>query len=235
MSCIHFIGGEKGGVGKSVLARLLSQYFLDKGLNYTGLDADQSHATLTRFYQEYTRPVNIDEFESIDQIMELALEAEQHVVVDLPAQSQRFLDRWIEDNGVVEMCAEMNVSILYWYVVDDGRDSAQLLNSFLSNYQHRFKCIATKNQGRGTDFAELEALPAFSNANNTGSLYQISLPALHKATLHAADKLDFSFWAAANFKDSGQHLSLMERQRTRVWLKKSYGLFDSVLDWARMK
>lgn len=32
MSMIHFVGGEKGGVGKSVLARLLSQYFLDMSI-----------------------------------------------------------------------------------------------------------------------------------------------------------------------------------------------------------
>ena len=31
MPSINFIGGEKGGVGKSVLARVLAQYFIDKG------------------------------------------------------------------------------------------------------------------------------------------------------------------------------------------------------------
>ena len=28
---LNFIGGEKGGVGKSVTARVLAQYFIDKG------------------------------------------------------------------------------------------------------------------------------------------------------------------------------------------------------------
>ena len=50
MSTIHFIGGEKGGVGKSVFARLLSQYFIDNNLPYIGIDADRSHATLTRSF-----------------------------------------------------------------------------------------------------------------------------------------------------------------------------------------
>ena len=31
MGQIHFIGGEKGGVGKSFTARLLAQYFIDRG------------------------------------------------------------------------------------------------------------------------------------------------------------------------------------------------------------
>ena len=29
MATIHLIGGEKGGVGKSLLARILAQYFID--------------------------------------------------------------------------------------------------------------------------------------------------------------------------------------------------------------
>ena len=37
MSKVHFVGGEKGGVGKSVIARLLCQYCIDKKLAFTAL------------------------------------------------------------------------------------------------------------------------------------------------------------------------------------------------------
>ena len=43
MASINFIGGEKGGVGKSVTARVLAQYYIDKGLAFTGFDTDRSH------------------------------------------------------------------------------------------------------------------------------------------------------------------------------------------------
>ena len=52
MGKIHFIGGEKGGVGKSVVARVLAQYFIDKKVPFTGFDTDRSHTTFTRFYQD---------------------------------------------------------------------------------------------------------------------------------------------------------------------------------------
>ena len=41
LSRIHFIGGEKGGVGKSVLSRLLSQYFIDHGVPFAAFDSDR--------------------------------------------------------------------------------------------------------------------------------------------------------------------------------------------------
>jgi hypothetical protein len=43
------------------------------------------------------------------------------------------------------------------------------------------------------------------------------------------DKLNFSFWSAANVKDGETpYLSLMERQRVKVWLKKCYAAFDQL-------
>ena len=226
MSCIHFIGGEKGGVGKSVLARLLSQYFIDRHMPYQGLDADQSHASLTRYYPQFSRPLKVDRFESSDQIIELALEEDRQVLVDLPAQSQRFLDHWVEDNDVLTLCEEMELPVVFWYVVDDGRDSVQLLNDFLSKYQHRLSCVVVKNRGRGSDFSELESLPALMTED---APQQAELPALHSATLHRIDKLDFSFWAATAVRDGSPKLTLMERQRTRVWLKRAYTKFDAVM------
>jgi anion-transporting ArsA/GET3 family ATPase len=35
MSHLHFIGGEKGGVGKSLVARILAQYFIDRRQSFT--------------------------------------------------------------------------------------------------------------------------------------------------------------------------------------------------------
>jgi len=229
MSMIHFVGGEKGGVGKSVVSRLLSQYFLDNSLHYAGLDADQSHPTLTRYYQDFTQPLNLDVFESTDEIMELALAGERNVLIDLPAQSQRFLDHWIEENGVLDMCEEMGITLVYWYVVDDGQDSVQLLKHFLAKYQQHLQCVVVKNQGRGSDFSALEALSALQQTDD--HLQQVSIPALHADTMCKIDKLHFSFWAAIHVKDSLQgNLSLMERQRTRVWMKRVYAMLDSVFN-----
>ncbi|SIS97488.1 hypothetical protein [Neptunomonas antarctica] len=232
MSTIHFVGGEKGGVGKSVFSRLMSQYCLENSHPFIGFDADQSHATLTRFYPDFTRPLNLDFFESTDEIMEKALEAEQHVIVDLPAQSERFLDRWIEENGVLEMCEEMNISIVYWYVVDDGLDSAHLIDNFLKKYNDVLDFVVVKNEGRGTNFSAIDAsLTKHVGSARKRKLQQAMLPGLHKETMRKIDKLSFSFWGAGNIKGNGfAHLSLMERQRTKVWLKKSYHMMDYLFD-----
>jgi cellulose biosynthesis protein BcsQ len=67
MSQIHFIGGEKGGVGKSVLSRLLAQYHIDRGLPFQAFDTDRSHGAMLCFYAGYSHPIALDEFSSADQ------------------------------------------------------------------------------------------------------------------------------------------------------------------------
>ncbi len=69
MSSLNFIGGEKGGVGKSVVARLLAQYFIDKDWPFTGFDTDRSHTSFTRFYADYASPVVVDSYEGLDRIV----------------------------------------------------------------------------------------------------------------------------------------------------------------------
>ncbi len=238
MSTIHFVGGEKGGVGKSVVARVLSQYFLDNGLLYAGFDADQSHATLTRYYPEFTQPIVIDDFTSIDQIVERATDDEEkQLLIDLPSQSQRFLDRWLEDSGVLEMCDELGIRTVFWYVVDGGRDSVMLLDAFQQKYGAQMPFVVVRNHGCGSDFGDVDAVLAQGSAGSQDSTSRlvgvVDIPELHNATLHRIDKRALSFWTAINIKRSDDtHLSMMERQRTRVWLRKAFqsigGVFERI-------
>ena len=58
---IHFIGGEKGGVGKSLMSRVLAQYLIDQQLPFLGFDTDRSHGALMRFYPATRRRCSVDQ------------------------------------------------------------------------------------------------------------------------------------------------------------------------------
>jgi len=49
MGSLHLVGGEKGGVGKSVVSRLLCQLFIDQQRGFVGLDGDASYPALLRY------------------------------------------------------------------------------------------------------------------------------------------------------------------------------------------
>ncbi|HEC74594.1 MAG TPA: mobilization protein MobD [Methylophaga aminisulfidivorans] len=227
MSSIHFIGGEKGGIGKSVVSRLISQYCLDYNYQYAGMDADQSHGTLTRFYPQFTQAIDLDSFESADLIVETAFKSDVNVIVDLPAQSERFLNKWMDENDVEGLLQESDINSVYWYVVDDGVDSAQLVTEFLTKYGSRIPCVVVKNYGRGSDFSILDKM--LYEAGITPNKV-IELPDLHTSTMHKVDKHNLNFWRAANVSEQGEDtLSMMERRRVKVWVRKAFEQIGDVM------
>jgi hypothetical protein len=222
MSKVHFVGGEKGGVGKSVVARLLAQYCIDKSVSFAAVDADGSHGTLLRYYRDYTRPVDLTRFESADEILTLATDADRRVVVDLPAQSARALSAWMTESGALELAAESGVKVVFWHVIDDGKDSINTLDRLFSQLGGGVQYCIVKNAGRGKDFSLFESSPVRAAAAKLSAAV-FELPELHAAAMQKIDRLDASFWAAIHNREFGvDTLTRMDRQRINVWLSGWY-------------
>jgi hypothetical protein len=222
MSTIHFIGGEKGGVGKSVVARLAAQYCIDKAIPFVAADADGSHGTLMRFYSDFARPIDLGDVASADQILTLATESDRRVVVDLPAQADRLLAAWIGEAGVLELAAEADVRVVFWHVIDDGKDALSTLDRLLARYGDRARYCVVKNAGRGDYFGQFDASQTRAAAEALGATI-IDLPALNGAVMQKIDRLDASFWAAANGTTGGpEPFTRIERQRVKVWLTAAF-------------
>lgn len=230
MTQIHFIGGEKGGVGKSVLARLLAQYYIDRERPFTAFDGDLSHGALLRYYGTYAQSVDIARFESADRIVETAAESGNDVIVDLAAQASRPLDRWVNDTGLLDLGPEIGATITLWHVMDDSTDSLRLLGELLDNYGMGPDYVLVRNFGRGSDFSLFEESAERTLAEGLGARV-MDLPGLHPATMRKIDRIGASLWAAANNQDPaiGPTLGLLERHRVKIWLGKAYAELDRVM------
>lgn len=230
MGDIHFIGGEKGGVGKSVMSRVLAQYFIDRSVPITGFDSDSSHASFTRFYNEFAFPVILERFESMDAIIEVFEEAkENNIIVDLAAQSHKPLSRWILESDLFQATKELDIGIYFWHVMDDGKESVQLLGKLFDTYGRGPRYIIVQNEGRGAFFSQFEESLERKLARRFAAPI-MTLPKLHKGTMQSIDRLNSSFWAAVNNTGSNDKaLKLLERQRAKTWLKKTYRAIDEVL------
>jgi hypothetical protein len=220
---IHFIGGEKGGVGKSMTSRLLSQYFIDRGIPFYAFDSDSSHATLSRFYGEYAEPVDVESYESLDNIVALAeRQPGTSIVVDLAAQTVKHLNAWLEESDIFQLLEELGKKVYFWHLVDDGVDSMNLLSRFLLPSYASVQTIVVKNHGRGDNFSMLEQSPPYRQIHDKGAI-MLRLAKLQPVVMQKIDFNHLSFWAAAN---NSNILSTTERRRVTVWLQYHYTQFD---------
>ena len=229
MSKLHFIGGEKGGVGKSLVARILAQYLIDHETPFLGFDTDQSHGALLRFYRDYAAPVAIDRYESLDGIVEAAAaEPERRILIDLAAQTQPFLLRWMEDSELLELSPEMGIELHYWHVMDSGQDSVDLLAQLLDRFEGRLPLILVLNEVRGDRFELLNASGLRERAESLGARV-MTLRHLQDTTMQKIDGHSSSFWTAVNNPDKSQNsLGILARQRVRSWLKRAYQEIDGL-------
>jgi len=230
MSTVHFVGGEKGGVGKSVVARLLAQLFIERNLAFAALDADLSHGALMRYYADYSRAVDLTQLDSADQIMDAALASDRRVLVDLPAQSHRFLRRWVDTADVLSYAQEMGVRLVFWHVTDGGYDSVSHLEQLLSLLGTAVQCVVVKNQGRSHDFTQFDASPAQRRLLELGGQVA-TLPELDAAAMYKIDRFGSSFWAAIHAQEGERALSPMERRRAKLWLERAHQALDQVGEW----
>jgi hypothetical protein len=223
MAQIHLIGGEKGGVGKSLVARLVAQYFIDHSIPFLGFDSDRSHGALLRFYAGYASPVVVDQYDSLDAIVEAATEQpERRILVDLAAQTQQSLTNWMDESQLLGLAPELGLHIRYWHVMDSGKDSVDLLQRLLDRYEQRLSYVIVQNQLRGEDFGILKKSGQLERAQGWGAEV-IAIKRLQEATVTKIDANSSSFWAATQSEDkSGVRLGLLEKQRLRSWLKSAY-------------
>lgn len=230
MSTVHFVGGEKGGVGKSVVARALAQLFIDKGIPFAALDADRSHGALVRYYADYTQRVDLEDLQSADRILESALEAERLVLVDLPSQSGGALERWMDETGIVSFARECDVRLVFWHVTDGGFDSVSQLERVLDAAGGSLEHVVVKNQGRSKNFSQFEASAAYQRLLDLGSPI-VTLPELDAAVMYEIDRFGSSFWAAINTSHGAQALSPLARRRAQLWLERAQKALASAVEW----
>lgn len=223
MATIHLIGGEKGGVGKSVMARLLAQYMIDNEIPFLGFDTDRSHTTFLRFYKDFASPVAIDDYQSLDKVFEAALaDTQKRILVDLAAQTHYPLSRWMDESGVFELANEMELTITYWNVMDSSKDCVDLLGKLLDQFSSKLNYVLVLNQLRDSDFTAFEFSGLKERALDLNAKIMV-LRRLHMPVMGKIDLHNLSFWAAKNKTGEGQNnLGLLERQRVKVWLNQAY-------------
>ena len=152
----------------------------------------------------------------------------RRVIVDLAAQTHEPLVKWMDESGVLDMADLSGISIHYWHVMDNGRDSIDLLARLLDRFGQRVHYVLVKNELRGDDFSQLERSLQLDRARGLGAKV-ITLKRLHEAVVQKIDARNASYWQARNVTTlDGPGLGLMERQRLKLWMNQAYDAIAKV-------
>ncbi len=134
-SSIHLSLQGKGGVGKSLIASILIQYFGAKGCDVHAVDTDPVNHTLAQYKQLNVEPLELLRGGGVDQrkfddLMERLLTESGTFVVDSGAAT--FVPLWFYmlENRVVEFLQKSGRRLVVHSVVTGGQGLADTLSGF---------------------------------------------------------------------------------------------------------
>lgn len=235
MANIHFVLQGKGGVGKSFVSSLLTQYLLNKNQTVTAIDTDPNNTTLlnmkalkAKFLQLVDSEGKFD-VRAFDKIVELVFEKKStNYVVDSGATTFIPLVDYLKENEAIDFLKnnEMEVYMHIPIVGGQAREDTilgltQLVNAFDCNF------IIWVNEYHGTlnDFEDTEHYKAIKDKIKA----IIYLNSLSKDTF-GKDLLDLTS-KNLTFDEALQDksFSLMSKQRLNIFKDKAFKQIEIIL------
>lgn len=135
MRQVHFTLQGKGGVGKSLVASLVSQYLLSRGEPVEIIDADPVNPTLFGYEALKVQRLDLMEDNAIvpgrfDSMMMRIFEEDSNFVIDNGASSFVALNSYMIGNDIVNMITENGKQMVIHTVISGGSALVETLTGF---------------------------------------------------------------------------------------------------------
>lgn len=151
---IYFIGGSKGGVGKSMVAMALLDYLMVNGKVPLLVEADTSNPDVWKAYGDEVESTDLD-LDHVNGWMDLInyLDAnkEKSIVVNTPARNNAGVEKY--GQALVGVLKELQRPLEVFWVINRQRDSVELLGDFLGAMAGtRVHVVRNLHHGHETQF-----------------------------------------------------------------------------------
>lgn len=226
MATLHFIGGEKGGTGKSLVTSTITQYHLDRRIKFALFDADRHNPDVKRAYGKVgCQEAILSEKEKYeDKADSLYSEAKKKTtIVNLPPNVGIPLKDWLEENDLFEIAEEDGVKFTHWFICSGVYNSVKLLDEYLTYFKRNLNHVLVKNWGLSDEWDILEGDNSLMSKIQDYQVKIIDFPELIGAkTRNFIEAKNLTLGAARE----EQELNLFEHLRIRAFLDEAYQRFD---------
>lgn len=224
---IYYIGGSKGGVGKSIVAWAMLDYVLEQGQKVLLLDSDTSNADVSKAYKKHENDKLIclhPDLDTTDGWIMLINAADKYadhtIVINSAARSNSGVAKY--GTTLREALPELDRTLTTFWVINRQRDSLELMRSFLDVFPG-----GTFHVCRNTYFGAPEKFEIY-NSSQIKNLVEMFGKTLDFPSLadRVADKL---YSDRIPIHIAIKEMSLGDRAELRRWRTACAEMFNSVL------
>jgi hypothetical protein len=218
--------GEKGGVGKTTVARVIADYLNSHDQAFRAFDAEGDTGQLLRFHRADTSPVDVGDAASVAPVLDYLMDGggKRLALVDLGARSGAELRNWLYRAGALEEAEASRLGITIVYVLGGAVDSVGHLKEY-NSLGREMNYVVVKNQGVAQRFDVYDQSKVREEIQKVGAR-EITFPALDPAVYQSVDKASVPFSHFA--ENQGGTFGYTERRYTRTFLRECYTALDEV-------
>ena len=228
---VILIGADKGGVGKTTVARSLLDYFVDRQVRARAFDTEVPRGTLKRFYPQLTDVVDINHVPDQMRIFDTINTTDATVsLIDIRAGLLSPTLRALRNIGFIEAAKKGHITFVVFHILGPSIASLDEIAETAA-YLGDAKYIMVKNFINNTHFFEWDEATHASYFKRVPDAVEITIPKLVEMATEQVELASVPFATfAANKKQSGDpaSYSFVLRGYVRHWLDNVWSEFDRI-------
>jgi hypothetical protein len=228
---IVLIGADKGGVGKTTVARTLLDYFADRRVRARAFDTEVPKGTLKRFHPEVTDIVDINHVPDQMRIFDTVNSADASVsLIDVRAGLLSPTLIALRNIGFIEAAKKGHITFVVFHILGPSIASLDEIAETAA-YLGDGKYFMVKNFINNTHFFEWDKVTYAAYFKRIPDAVEITIPKLPEMAAEQVDLASVPFATfIANKKKSGDpaSYSFVLRGYVRHWLDTVWAEYDRV-------
>ena len=228
---VILVGADKGGVGKTTVARALLDYLIAQSIPTRAFDTEWPRGTLHRFHPDVTEVVDItstaDQMKVFDTISSTDA---QITVIDVRAGLMSITLKSLRDIGFLEAAKKGQLNFAVFHILGPSvasLDEIAETAALLGDASH----FLVKNFINNTTFFDWDPATYDTYFKRTKGAYEITIPKLNEMACEQVELAAVPFVSfIANKGPSGEaaSFSFVLRGYVRHWLGNVWAEFDRV-------
>ena len=228
---VILVGADKGGVGKTTIARTLLDYFGAHNTPTRAFDTESPRGTLKRFHPGVTEVVDVNSVPDQMKIFDTLGNAEAKVtIIDVRAGLLSSTLQALNDIGFIESAKKGQITFAVFHILGPSIASLEEIAE-TSRFVGDASYFLVKNHINDTPFFEWDPATYDSYCKHIKRAEEITIPKLNEMAceqVEVAGAPYVSFVANKNAKGEASNYSFVLRGYVRHWLGNVWGEYDRV-------
>src|SRR5579863_210529 len=225
------VGADKGGVGKTTIARTLLDYFTAHHVPTRAFDSETPRGTLKLFHPEVSEIVDATAVADQMRIFDTLSTTDASVtVIDVRAGLLSPTLRSLRDIGFLEAVKKGQLNFVVFHILGSSIASLNEIED-TSSFTTDAKYFLVKNYFNNTTFFEWDQATHASYFKKFKDAVEITIPKLNEMAYEQVELSSvpfLTFVANKNMKGDAANYSFVLRGYVRHWLGNVWGEYDRV-------